>query len=315
MQRDKTPSGAGPCILGGLAVGLWIGPWPFCCRPARQAQSMHPFKEPAMPASAPSHPTRHARDDSLARDADLVAAMASNLRRTAVVPAPAWQRLGARVAASAAASQGFLTVRRETYRLDVPAHGARRQLLRDSASCRVELVQVAPLALVPSPPQSQELLLLDGTLTTSAGPDWVPHQHGLRTGDAAPLRAGPTGARLYLRTLQDTTQLPPQEAAWWASEDEQHPADWWPLSDGVDVKRLRGRDDVLSMLVRMQPGAALGDHGHAIEEDCLMLAGELFLGDILLRADDYHLAPAGARHVDGLSETGALLFVHGRLPD
>lgn len=265
-----------------------------------------------MPVPAPLSPSSPPGDDRCEPSAELVAGIAADLRRAP--SAPVWRRLGERVRASAAASRGFLTVRRETYRLEVPADGVARQLLRDSEAVRVELVRLAAGATLPWGGQAQELLLLDGLLTDAAGHRWARHEHGLRTGANPALQAGPGGARLYLRTLLDARALAPLEAAWWAGSDERHASDWWPLSPGVDVKRLRGREDVLSMLVRLQPGAVLGDHGHGLDEDCLLLDGELFLGDILLRTDDYHLAPAGARHVDGLSEAGGLLFVHGCLP-
>lgn len=267
-----------------------------------------------MPAPAIQTPPTSLREPRDEPSAGLVAGIAADLRRAPSVPGPAWQRLGERVRASAAASQAFLTVRRESYRWGTPAGGIARRALRDTPALSVELLQLPAHAALPWDGQGQEVLLLDGQLTDAAGRSWARHQHGLRADPGQGLLAGPHGARLYLRTLRDADALPPLEAAWWAGEDERHASDWWPLSPGVDVKRLRGREDVLSMLVRLQPGGVLGDHGHGLDEDCLMLDGELFLGDILLRADDYHLAPAGARHVDGHSEAGGLLFVHGCLP-
>ena len=47
------------------------------------------------------------------------------------------------------------------------------------------------------------------------------------------------------------------------------------------------------------------------DEECMMLQGEVFLGDILLRAGEYQLAPAGSLHGDVYSDVGATLFVRG----
>lgn len=48
------------------------------------------------------------------------------------------------------------------------------------------------------------------------------------------------------------------------------------------------------MRVRFAAGASVPDHGHALNEDCLMLQGEMFFGDILLRAGDYQVAAGAA---------------------
>jgi uncharacterized cupin superfamily protein len=65
------------------------------------------------------------------------------------------------------------------------------------------------------------------------------------------------------------------------------------------------------MLVRMQPGARVPTHPHPIDEECLMLEGEMFLGDTLLRAGDFQLAPAGTRDADVVTDVGALFYVRG----
>jgi len=65
------------------------------------------------------------------------------------------------------------------------------------------------------------------------------------------------------------------------------------------------------MLYRAAPGAAVPRHGHRHDEECLMLEGELFLDDLLLRRGDYQIAPAGTAHGAVLAETDVLLFAHG----
>jgi quercetin dioxygenase-like cupin family protein len=58
-------------------------------------------------------------------------------------------------------------------------------------------------------------------------------------------------------------------------------------------------------------GTQVEGHSHPLDEECIMLSGEIFLGDILLQAGDHHLAPAGTEHLGLFSDTGALLYVRG----
>ena len=63
------------------------------------------------------------------------------------------------------------------------------------------------------------------------------------------------------------------------------------------------------------PGASLPAHDHPADEECLVLEGEVMLGDILGRAGDYHLAPKGLPHGTITSKTGALLFIRAGITE
>jgi hypothetical protein len=63
----------------------------------------------------------------------------------------------------------------------------------------------------------------------------------------------------------------------------------------------------------MRAGASVVAHGHMLEEECMMLAGEAFIGDTLLRSGEYQLAPQGSRHGEVSSDVGAVFFVNGSL--
>ena len=67
------------------------------------------------------------------------------------------------------------------------------------------------------------------------------------------------------------------------------------------------------MLYRAAPGAVVPQHRHGRDEECLMLEGEVFLDDLLLRCGDYQLAPAGTGHAGVSTATGGLLYAHGDL--
>lgn len=87
--------------------------------------------------------------------------------------------------------------------------------------------------------------------------------------------------------------------------------EWRPCAPGAAKKELRTDGRLSSVLLRLEPGALLPGHDHALPEECLVLRGELFLGDLLLRAGDYQAAEAGSRHGAMTSDTGALVFLRG----
>lgn len=86
---------------------------------------------------------------------------------------------------------------------------------------------------------------------------------------------------------------------------------WVEVIDGVFKRELWSDSTRASRICRLEPGARVPAHAHLLEEECMMLQGEVFLGDILLCAGDYQLAPAGSLHGEVNSDVGAILFVHG----
>jgi len=87
---------------------------------------------------------------------------------------------------------------------------------------------------------------------------------------------------------------------------------WQLIAAGVETKLLYQDGDLVSRFVRLAPGGVLPAHRHSAEEECLMLTGDAFLGDLLLTPGDFHLAPAGSEHGDVSSDGGALFFVRGQ---
>jgi quercetin dioxygenase-like cupin family protein len=84
---------------------------------------------------------------------------------------------------------------------------------------------------------------------------------------------------------------------------------WTALRPGVMKRELWSDDRIASRFYRLEPGAEVPAHEHPRDEECMMLSGEVFLGDILLREGDYHFAPAASRHGAVYSDVGALLYV------
>ena len=86
---------------------------------------------------------------------------------------------------------------------------------------------------------------------------------------------------------------------------------WKPFLPLIEVKVLyrdveRGHQ---TALYRMQPGAAFPPHAHADDEECLVLEGEVSVGDLCLRAGDFHIAARGSEHPRLESRPGALLLL------
>ena len=87
---------------------------------------------------------------------------------------------------------------------------------------------------------------------------------------------------------------------------------WEAIAEGAEQKLLWHDGDSVSRFIRLAPGARLPPHAHDGEEECIMLAGEAFFGDILVRAGEFHLAPHGSVHLETLSETGGMAFLRSR---
>lgn len=86
---------------------------------------------------------------------------------------------------------------------------------------------------------------------------------------------------------------------------------WIELTPLVAIKLLRSDGKTQSLLMRLQPGGKLPAHDHLLDEECIVLEGDAYLGDCVVHAGDYHLAPRGSHHGEIGSKTGALLFLRG----
>jgi quercetin dioxygenase-like cupin family protein len=90
--------------------------------------------------------------------------------------------------------------------------------------------------------------------------------------------------------------------------------EWKPFLPKIAIKVLRREAGSQSYLLRLDPGAALLPHEHPDDEECVVLEGEVRIGDIVASKGDYHLAPKGVAHGAIVSEQGALLFLRGAIP-
>ncbi len=86
---------------------------------------------------------------------------------------------------------------------------------------------------------------------------------------------------------------------------------------GVSIRTLyvdREREQYTA-LVRMCAGSSYPRHVHGGPEHCLVLEGDLHIGDEVLHPGDYQVAPAGSRHGVQTTEQGCLLFITSSMHD
>ena len=210
---------------------------------------------------------------------------------TPINPDPATEaslraRLFARVARSARANAPFVNVRKGDGQWHEASPGVCYKPLHEAHGVVSRLVRLdnsAPWSLGLTG-GADELLILSGQVHVD---DLVlgPNDYRLRGTDVAVATAlSPTGA------LADS---------------------WEPLRPGVMLKPLFGAGERVSMLARLDKGSSVPAHAHACAEECLMIQGDMFLGDILLLEGEYQWAPAGTNHEMLHSDVGCMVFIHG----
>ncbi len=92
--------------------------------------------------------------------------------------------------------------------------------------------------------------------------------------------------------------------------------EWIEAAPGGWIKILStdAATGAVTYLAKLSPGFSLPAHPHPVGEECLMLEGDLRLGDVILKAGDFHYAPPGVTHGRLKTENGALVLLRGILP-
>jgi quercetin dioxygenase-like cupin family protein len=87
--------------------------------------------------------------------------------------------------------------------------------------------------------------------------------------------------------------------------------DWLLFTPRVKFKVLYRdyQQNVQTALWRLQPGGCLPSHSHCAAEECLVLEGEIRIGEYRVKAGDYHYAKPGCHHAPVIADRGALLLV------
>lgn len=89
------------------------------------------------------------------------------------------------------------------------------------------------------------------------------------------------------------------------------------LYPGITTKTLivDPASGLLTMLMRMQPGARIPDHEHVMIEQTYVLEGSLVCGEGECGAGDFVWRPAGSRHEAWAGAQGALLLGVFQMPN
>jgi anti-sigma factor ChrR (cupin superfamily) len=92
---------------------------------------------------------------------------------------------------------------------------------------------------------------------------------------------------------------------------------WRPFLPGIEFKHLHGDETsgVMSYYLKLAPGAVIPPHRHPHDEECIVLSGELIIGDLHVPAGGFHLARAGLDHAPISSVAGAMIFLRGAVPE
>ncbi len=94
----------------------------------------------------------------------------------------------------------------------------------------------------------------------------------------------------------------------------------WEKSEiypGIETKTMLvdPSSGLLSMLMRLQPGAKIPDHEHVLIEQTYVLEGALVCGEGVCEAGEFVWRPAGSRHEAWGGPQGALLFGMFQIPN
>ena len=68
-----------------------------------------------------------------------------------------------------------------------------------------------------------------------------------------------------------------------------------------------------SFLLRLEPGAAVPSHAHRGMEECMVINGDMVIGQTVFFAGDYHMALPNSEHPQIASNAGATIFIRAPL--
>ena len=220
-------------------------------------------------------------------------------------------RLFKRIAHSAQANAAFVNVRKADGAWVDLMPGVRFKLLHEGEGVVSRLLQLAPGAhwLLDAGAAADEVLILSGDLDVG-GIQMAAHDYHLRGADSDGLDAvSAQGALLYWRrSASGMSAFGDAQSSVTVSAND---GVWEPLRQGVMIKPLFGVGDRVSMLARLEVGGSVPAHVHECAEECLMLDGDMFLGDVLLLQGEYQWAPGGTGHDMLFSDVGCVVFIHG----
>ncbi|MDB5799284.1 MAG: hypothetical protein JWL63_223 [Rhodocyclales bacterium] len=272
-----------------------------------------------------NHLTSASASDENTTEAELALALLADGLRPAQVP-PSREpglhtRLQSRIASSAASHRGLRTLRKADQKWQVLSKGVRACVLHDNGIVSSALIEFEPGTSLPGHRHlaHEECVVLRGSLTTGDLVVGAQDYHLAPRGSKHPSIGSKDGALIFIRgsSLGSGVRMVRELVSAWLPGRGVQPTtvradhdNWHSVGVGTRIKPLWINGDVASMLVSIEPGGHMPGYVHAHEEECLTVAGEVFLGDILLRTGEYQLAPGASARGDITSDVGGLLFVH-----
>ena len=231
-------------------------------------------------------------------------------------------RLLARARRSHERAQCYACVHREDGAWETLMKGVRIKVLNDRADARSILMDLDPGVAMPSHRhhQHEECVVLKGDAQLG---DIEVNEGDYQIAPAGSRHAtGRTrnGALLYLRGVSIGNRLAVMRdlAAAWIPSRKVDPLvvrsgneAWNSVAAGVHIKPLWQDECETSFLMRLEPGACLNADARAQHEECLVVSGEIFCDDTLLRAHDYQFSRDGTHAREICSDVGAVLFMRG----
>jgi anti-sigma factor ChrR (cupin superfamily) len=93
--------------------------------------------------------------------------------------------------------------------------------------------------------------------------------------------------------------------------------EWQTVRPGVHAKKLYVDEtrDLVTMLVRMDPGSSYVPHRHKAPEQCFVLEGDVRDGEDAFFAGDFQCKQTGSTHGAQTTEKGCLLLIVSSLGD
>lgn len=245
-----------------------------------------------------------------------------------VAPAPRLgsalaNRLQERISQSIAQHSRLLTVRAKHGVWQPLKKGIRFKMLWEGVQGNSVLVEIDPGASLPEHRHNwlEEGLILRGGIQVGELELGEMDYHATPPGSRHSRISSRQGALAYLRgtSLGHTSSLAKELLGGLLPVGKNqaqtvfaYEADGWEdLAPGVYKKNLQTDGILSSFLVRMEPNSTCFSHSHSQNEECMILRGEVFLGDILLQGGEYQLAPVGSVHGKIYTDVGALLFIRG----
>ncbi len=231
-------------------------------------------------------------------------------------------RLLERASTSRAAASQFVTIRSDDGAWTPIVPGARAKKLKfpGSHSALVELDAGATLPMHRHH-EHEECFVLRGEVEMGDLRVYAREYHLAPAGTRHSAVRSRTGALLFLRgaPIVNLAMMARSVIAAWVLPPEgtqpitirENEGVWQAYMPGVEVKTYRQADDGDSTLVRLQPGAAMQASAGAFGDEFIVVDGEVFLGDTLLRSGEYQFAPAGSQRREVTSDVGALLYRRG----